>query len=30
VEISATEPWVECDDDWNRELAVLLVGHVQE
>jgi hypothetical protein len=29
VEISSNEPWVECDEDWNRELATLLVSHVQ-
>ena len=29
VEITSNEPWVECDDDWNRELATLLVSHVQ-
>jgi hypothetical protein len=30
IEITSDEPWVECDEDWNRELAVLLVGHVQQ
>jgi hypothetical protein len=29
VSFSATEPWVKCDDDWNRELATLLVDHSQ-
>jgi len=29
VSFSATEPWVKCDDDWNRELAILLVDHAK-
>jgi hypothetical protein len=30
VSFSATEPWVKCDDDWNRELATLLVDHAKK
>ena len=30
VSFSATEPWVKCDDDWNRELATLLVDHAKD
>ena len=29
VSFSATEPWVQCDDDWNRELVTLLVDHAR-
>jgi hypothetical protein len=30
VEFSIIEPWVECDDSWNKDLAGYVVKHAEE